>query len=221
MLVTALLAAAAGAGCSGGSSDSAIAPGPPDLVAAVTATVAAGACIGAPVSVRVYDINGKSLANDSVTWTPHTGQGTMQAATTITDVSGVAANFWTIPVVGTDTLVASATGAYTSATVTATVTLTAGSMVKSSGDAQTVAVNATSAALVVLVKDGCGNPLTGQKVTFAAGGGVTGVTLSASSATTAATGLASITVKPTTAGAKTITATLGGLPVLTFTMTAQ
>jgi hypothetical protein len=91
-----------------------------------------------------------------------------------------------------------------------------------SGDAQSGLVSAALAApLVILVKDGAGNPLANASVAFAVSGG--GGTLSATSAVTDATGQAQtvLTLGPA-AGPNTVTATTPGAAAsITFTETGK
>ena len=87
-----------------------------------------------------------------------------------------------------------------------------------SGTPQTVAVGATSAPLVVVVKDAKGDVVPGVVVTFSG----TGVKLSAATATTAANGEASVTAVPTAAGTLTVKASAAGVTTaVSFTINAN
>ena len=86
-----------------------------------------------------------------------------------------------------------------------------------SGSPQTVAVGATSAPLVVIVKDAKGDVVPGVVVTFSG----TGVKLSSATATTGSNGEASITVVPTVAGTLTVKAAAAGVAAtVSFTVNA-
>ena len=97
----------------------------------------------------------------------------------------------------------------------------AASVTKTAGDGQSAGVGAAvPTPPAVTVRDAGGNPVSGASVTFAVtagGGSVTG-----SPATSNATGVATVgswTLGANT-GANTLTATVGSLPVVTFTATA-
>jgi hypothetical protein len=95
--------------------------------------------------------------------------------------------------------------------VVTTITLT-------SGSPQTVARNGTSTPLTVTVKDQNGDPIAGRTVNWAVATG--GGTLTATSSTTNAQGVATMTYTAgATAGAATVTATVGNLTPVTFNIT--
>ena len=95
--------------------------------------------------------------------------------------------------------------------VVTTVTMT-------SGSPQTIARNATSSPLTVKVLDQNGDPIEGRTVTWAVATG-TG-TVTSSSSLTNAQGVASMTFTAgATAGASTVTATVGNLTPVTFNIT--
>lgn len=89
-----------------------------------------------------------------------------------------------------------------------------------SGNNQTIAVSTAAAPLMVTVLDQDDDEMQGVPVTWSITSG--GGTLSATSSTTNADGNASVTyTSPGTTGAKIITATVAGLPAVTFTITVQ
>jgi adhesin/invasin len=170
-----------------------------------------------PVNVQVTGQSGNPVANVIVTWTVLTGGGAVSRTTSTTDASGNASVIWTVgTAAGENTLRASiATGA--SATITAIGEPALASAVTIvSGNPQTIAAGATSAALVVKVTDSFGNPIAGTPVTWTTSG--TG-TLSATSTTTDASGQTSVTVTPTAAlQIMQVTATSDALTPAVFTI---
>ena len=103
-------------------------------------------------------------------------------------------------------------------TVKATYTLaitaaTPNSIAVVSGTPQSAAINTAFAPLVVLVKNTLNNPMAGATVTFAVPGSGASATLSSSTATTDATGKASITAtaNTTAGGPYTVAATVAGV----------
>jgi uncharacterized protein (TIGR03437 family) len=106
------------------------------------------------------------------------------------------------------------------ATFTITVNVVIASLQKVSGDGQTALINQPfGQPVVVQVRDAQNNAVPGVTVAFSASGG--GV-LGAASAITDAQGRAQTTVQAgATAGTIVVTATVGSLPAVTFTLTAR
>ena len=154
-------------------------------------TVAVGQSTPTGISVVVLDQNGAALLNAAVTWTVLTGNGSVSAATSTTNASGVASIVWTVgTTAGTNTLQATlATGA--SVTITAiAVAGVATTFTVVSGNNQAIALGAMTAPMQVLAADAYGNPVSGVSVTWGASAG----TLSAATSTTDVNGLASVTL---------------------------
>ena len=171
-----------------------------------------------PVVVSVVDQNGLSLVGAVVSWEVIGASGSVSSPTSTTDVNGQASVIWTLgTTAGTDSLRATLANG-SSVIFTATATAAGFSNLSlSSGDAQNVAVGTASANMTVLATDANGNPLSGVTVTWTASGG----TLSATSSTTDANGLASVTVTPAAAGPYTVAASAGaGTTPVTFNGTA-
>lgn len=178
-------------------------------------TGVAGAALATPIAVKVMDQNGSAMANATVTWAVATGGGSVSSATSTTNASGEASTTWTL---GTSAGAQSVTATLANnQSVTITATATAGaftSLALVSGDAQSVAAGATSQPFVVRAVDANGNPVSGVAVTWAATGDGT---LSATSGTTDASGLAQVTMTGgATPGAFTVTATSGTATPIVF-----
>jgi Bacterial Ig-like domain (group 1) len=199
-----------------------------NAVLATSVTVAAvsqnqtgvvGQPLAQPISVQVTDVSGNPIIGAVVTWTVLTGGGSVASATSTTDSNGNASVIWTLgPTPGTNTLRASiATGASADITATGVAGPVAAGMTIVSGNNQAIAVNGTSAALVVHLADAAGNPVAGVTVTWTTTGG----TLSAASTTTDASGNTQVTLTAgATAATYTVTAAAGGLSAV-FTITAS
>jgi hypothetical protein len=183
--------------------------------------VAGGASSPAP-QVRVTDANGNNVSGAGVTYSVVSGGGSVLPTAVTSDATGIAATAWTLgATVGTNTLEAHLT-ADAAVAVNFTATGTSGGVANiaiSSGDNQSATVQQTlGAPFVVKVTDSRDNPVPGTLVTWTASGG----TLSSSSTTTDANGLASTTMTlGVTAGAVSATATAAGGPSVTFTGTAH
>jgi hypothetical protein len=186
------------------------------------------ATVGSPVAVRpavlVQDGNHQPIANASVAFTVVSGDGSVTGPTATSDSAGVATvGSWVLGTTrGTNTLAATVTGAMP---VVFTATGTAGPAARFAryvGEGLTgTAGSAVPVPPAVLVADAYGNPAPGATVTFAVssgGGSVTGV-----SAITDTNGIATVGgwVLGPAAGANTLTATVSGLPSVTFTVTGS
>lgn len=180
---------------------------------------AVGAVTAQPISVYVTDQNSNPMSGALVTWTVTSGKGMVDSATSTTNEIGDAVTHWTLgDTVGANSLQATLAGG-TSITITATgVAGPPVSIVKISGDSQTVASGGTSSQpLVVKLTDQFGNVVTGALVVWAS---PSGGTLSADSTTTDVNGMAQVTLATAaTPQAYTITATTGILAAVIFTLT--
>lgn len=181
-------------------------------------TAAAGQALAQPLVVVVRDAGSNPVAGVVVSWQVTAGGGTLGAATSITNGSGLASMSYTVGTtagVGNQGVSASVTG-LTGSPVGFTASVVAGTasqIAVSSGDNQTATVaTALAQPIVVVVKDAFGNVKQGVTVNWAAGAG-SGSTGAATSVTDAS-GLASTTwTIGTTAGSgnQSATATVAGL----------
>jgi len=174
-------------------------------------------------AVLVTDQFGNPVAGVTVTFAATAANGTVTGGSVGTNAAGLATvgSFKLATTARTDTLTASA-GALTPVVFV----VTAGpdvpnSATKNGGDGQTAAAGSTLPTNPsVLVKDQFGNAVPGFSVTFAVttgGGAVTG-----GNATTNASGIATVGSWQlgNSTGSNSLTATVGALPVLTFTATS-
>lgn len=174
-----------------------------------------------PLAVRARDAHGNAVTGASVTFAAPGAEPTASLSSTAvtTDASGNASVTATAGAsAGTFAVTASAPGAMTvSFSLTSTPAAPATTTVDD-GDAQTTRVTTTYARpLSVVVRDVDGNPVPGTTVTFVATATPATATLSAPSATTDATGKASITATADThAGAFTVLAAAPGATSATF-----
>ena len=183
-----------------------------------------GAALATPYSVVVRDQNNTAVPGVVVSWSA-SGGGSVSAATSTTNASGIASVTRTLgTTVGTHTAQAAVTG-LTGSPVSFTATATAGNATKiaiSGGDNQTAQVNSTLLTpYSVTARDRGDNVKSGVAVAWAvaSGGGSVNPTSSATNANGVATTVR--TLGPT-AGTQTATATAPGLTgsPLTFTATA-
>ena len=184
---------------------------------------AAGGVVAIPPSVLVKDANGNPKSAVSVNFAVVSGGGSVTGATVVTNAAGVASvGSWTLgPVSGVNVLNATSG---TLAGVTFTATSAAGaaaSLARNAGDNQTApAGSAVAIPPSVIVKDANGNPKTGATVTFAVvsgGGSITGATAATNSAGVAAVGSWTL---GNSVGGNSLSATVTGLPPVTFTANA-
>lgn len=210
----------AAAGCS---SDT-VAPIVPTTLTATSGsngqTGTVGQALALPVGVTLVDQNGKPIAGATVNWTVVGRGGSVASPSSTTDSTGTATVVWTLgDTVGVDSLKA-ADPFGPSTVITATGDAgQAASLVKVSGDTQSVAAGtAATQPLVVKVVDQFGNPVAGVTVSFAVASG--GGNLSVASGVTDANGEAQTTLTTgATPGANTVTATAGTFAPVTFTLT--
>ncbi|MEP6991748.1 MAG: Ig-like domain-containing protein [bacterium] len=164
------------------SSSNSTAPGA--NAAAIVAVSASNVLVGTvgqdlatPVSIKVVDASGAPVAGAMVSWAIESGGGSISITSLPTDSLGIASVDWTLgTVAGTDSLKASVNG-LTSLVLGATANPDAvASLVKVSGDGQTIASGST-AQFVVKAVDQYGNAVPGVPVTWMAEtGGVLGTT---------------------------------------------
>lgn len=201
---------------------------PPPVATTITATSpttlsgTAGAALATPPSVMVRDQKGDPMSGVPVGFSVASGGGSLTGAAAVTNSSGVASvGSWTLgTTAGANTLVAS-TGSLTPVTFTATGTAGAAAAVtKTAGDGQTAtAGSAVATAPSVTVRDANGNPVAGASVTFAVASG--GGSVTAGSQVTNASGVATAGgwTLGATAGANSLSATVGSLSPAVFTAT--
>ncbi|TMF11992.1 MAG: hypothetical protein E6I38_04120, partial [Chloroflexi bacterium] len=176
-----------------------------------------------PHIVLVSDANSNPVAGVTVTWAAASGGGSVDPATSTTDVNGHAQTFRTLGVlIGTQTTTATATIGGTATTVTFSISATAAGasqMTAAGGDGQTGTVGTTLPTQAsVRVADQFNNPVAGVTVTWTPASGSGSVTPTTS--TTNASGIAATTwTLGPQAGTQTVQATGAGSPV-TFTATA-
>lgn len=191
-------------------------------------TAAAGEPVPVPPSVRVRDADGTPLPGIPVAFTVTGGGGTVTGEP-VTDANGVAAvTAWRLgPSAGENRLSAEVTGQTLSGSpVVFTATATAGgvsageSEVEASPATITASTGSSATTITVRVRDGFGNPIAGVPVALAATG--SGNTLTQPSEPTDANGVATGRLSATAAGARTVSATAGGVELeQTATVTVQ
>ncbi len=191
-------------------------PGAPHALLKVAGdrqSATAGVALPDSLVVGLVDQNGNPVVGQQVAWSVTAGGGSVTQATTATNAAGQARTAWNLgPKVGADTVRASAAGM--SVTFSAMAVVGApDSLLKVSGDGQSVTVGRTLPdSLVVRLVDRNGNPIDGQQVTWsvtAGGGSVTPTT----AATDGAGRARAAWTLGTTAGADTVRASAAGLSV--------
>ena len=184
-------------------------------------SAAAGAVIAPPVTVQLTDSVGNNVAQAGVAVTvslnPAAGRAAAITGTTTaaTNASGLA-SFADLRIATAGSYQLTAVGTSLVSAQSSAFTITAGAattIVSSGGTPQSTTVLAPFAVpLQVLVSDAAGNPLSGVAVAFAAPATGASATLSAASATTDASGHASVTaVANATVGSYTVTASVAGV----------
>ena len=177
-------------------------------------TAGRGTALSVAPRVVVRDAFSNPVAGVSVQFSVSGGGGSVTGATQTTDATGSATvGGWTLgPASGANTLTATFPGTAVAAVVFAATGATPGTMAIAGGNNQAVMAGAlVGTAPSVLVRDGGGNPLAGQTVSFTvtAGDGTVGN----ATATTNASGVASAGSwrMGATGGLNTLTATVDGL----------
>jgi hypothetical protein len=179
------------------------------------------------VLVKTPGAGALPVSGVTVSWAVTAGGGNVLSAESITDLTGVATNFWTVGGTvgnnnqGLTATVAGLTGSPVTFVASATAPPT--QIASFSGDLQTGAAGAVLAQpFVVLVRNAVSAPVAGVTVTWQVTGG--GGTLSAPSSITDAAGHAAVTLTAgTTAGAsnQTVTGAVTGLAGSPVTFTAS
>ncbi|HET7459547.1 MAG TPA: Ig-like domain-containing protein [Gemmatimonadaceae bacterium] len=214
----------------GGDSGTGPAPGQASAIQVVSGSGQSGRVneeLPAAIVVRVVDAAGHPVAGQGVSFVVTQGGGHVYTGSGTSNADGLVQERWTLgTAVGANQLEArgvnSATGdKLSTAVITASATAgAAAALAKSDGDAQTgPAGGALPTLLAVLVKDAYGNVVPGVTVAWAATGG--GGSLAPASSTTGADGIARATwTLGTGLGAQVATATVAGMPAVTFGATA-
>jgi Big-like domain-containing protein len=191
-----------------------------------TATVGAG--FGAPIIVRVTDASSNPIAGATVTFSapaPGSASATLGSPTAVTNASGLAQTAAAANTFAGSYAVSASIPA--GASVSAMLTNAAGppgAITVSSGGGQIALIGAAfTQPLAARVVDGNGNPVGGATVTFLAPTSGASATLGAASATTNASGVASVTAAANaTAGNYTVSASVSGVVMkAAFTLTNQ
>ena len=220
-------------GCSGDSGNVQNPPDPPAPQPAVPArleifagdaqTARVATALPSAPSVKVSTASGAAVRGVPVTFAVVAGGGSITGASAVSDAAGVAAvGSWTLgTAAGTNELSATAANL---PPVTFRATATPGppaSVQKHEGDAQTARVNAAvQTAPAVRVRDAHANVLPNVAVTFAVAGG--GGSVTGANALTNTDGVGRVgSWTLGTAGLNTLTATVAGLPAVTFSATAE
>ncbi|SPE34398.1 Ig domain protein, group 1 domain protein (fragment) [Candidatus Sulfopaludibacter sp. SbA3] len=179
--------------------------------------------MGQQLVAQVNAQGGGTLSGQNVNWSVNPASaGTLTSVTGTSDVNGRVSNNLTLSgsAAGTVTVtvsLASNASFRASFTITAIPLITAGTITKAGGDGQFAIVSQQfTNPLVVQVTTNTGALAAGIPVSFGASGGAI------LSATSVSTGSAQVTVTaPAIAGAITVTASVSGLPAVTFNLTAS
>ncbi|MDB4913275.1 MAG: hypothetical protein JWM95_919 [Gemmatimonadetes bacterium] len=189
-------------------------------------TAAAGASVPQPLAARVLNRFGGAVAGATVTWATVSGTGSVGAATSTTDVNGIATTTYRVGTsTGVETVRASLTGIAAPAgetIFTVSIASTGPSALASKGGGQHALVgSALSAPLEITVTDAFGNPAGGEQVAWRVAAGNATATLTNTGTVTDADGVARTNVTlGQTAGPVTIIATVRNLSA-NFTVTAD
>jgi hypothetical protein len=195
-------------------------PGSITKVSGDSQSVVHGGGLAQPMVVRVLAANGAPLSGITVRWAVATGDsGTVADSVSVSNASGEASMRFTAGPFADTVRVGATLSAISVITFTHFVTAGAASQLRPfSGDGSAALVNAV-VQMAVRVTDAAGNPISGVAIGWAAGAG--GGTISTTSATTDANGVARVALTlGATAGTYTVTATSPGLPSATLTVTA-
>lgn len=203
-LGTATITAASADGTATGSTDVTFVPGAPETISINAAPEQLAPGGTTTLTVSVIDSNGNPVADgQSITFTSSAADGRFAGFATVTRTTtgGLIVIDYTAGVsTGTKTITATAANAKT-ATKSLTITATPSSVAKltlSTPTASLPADGVSQATISALVQDASNNPVVGVTVAFANAGG----TLSASSAITNASGIATVVL---TAGSSVLT----------------
>jgi hypothetical protein len=174
------------------------------------------------LAVRVTDQYGNPVSGVTVTWTVTSGGGSVSPTTSVTGSDGLARTRWTLgTIAGANTVQATVAGLAPASFLATGRAGPPATITKLRGDAQSGNTGSALAdSLVVRVTDSFGNPVSGAIVTWTvtAGGG----SVSPASSATNATGEARTRwTLGAAAGQQSVSATVGSLPPLVFTATAN
>ena len=212
-----------------GCSDDPAAPTPSRVATTIAANSptsiagVAGAVVTPAPSVIVYDQDGSPMGGAVVTFTASSGGGSVSGGTATTDGSGVATvGSWTLGSAAGENVLSANAGSLPAVVFTATSGAgAAASLARNAGDNQAaVSGSAVPIPPSVVVRDSNGNPKSGVAVIFAVatgGGSITGA-----ASVSNASGIASVGswTLGNSAGENTLSATVAGLPPVTFTAQA-
>ena len=192
--------------------------GPPTTLTAAAGTpqsILVNGSFPSPLQVLVRDAGGNALSGVTVNFSaPASGaSATLSSATALTNASGIASVTATANgIAGAYSVTGSVAGASGAIFSLANNAGPPASIAATSGIAQTAAVDTQFAALQVTVRDSTGNPVAGAPVDFAAPSSGSFATLSATTALTNTSGVASVTATARgAAGAYTVAASVGGV----------
>jgi hypothetical protein len=179
-----------------------------------------GTVLPQPVKVGLVLPDGRPVIGAVIAWSVGATGGSVTPATSVTDALGEATAQWTLPAMaGPATLTAMTPGAQPVTFVAQAIPGPVAALEKVSGDGQTAATAgfALPEPLVVRVVDPYGNGVPGTTVMWATDNG----TLYTNSMVTDAQGLSRVRWVPNAAVPSTATATVAGLPPVTFTTQSQ
>ena len=183
-------------------------------------TAGAGAPVSVPPSVLVRDYAGTPVSGVQVTFSVTSGGGSLTGGTAITNGGGIATlGSWTLgPTVGVSNSVTAAASGLPVATFVATSTVAPASIAVVVGDNQVQAQGRSFIApLKVIVKDATNSPVVGAGVVFATSAGSINGGSPTLTVLTDGSGQASATWNASNSpGNQTATATVSGLPPVTF-----
>lgn len=178
----------------------------------------AGSTLADSIEVRVVDRYQNAVPGATVQWSVRGGGGTLSPATAATDATGIARSAWTLgPRLDADQVVEAAVGAGIATSIHATASVpSVATAAKAAGDGQSASVTSvlpTPLAVVVTMPDG--SPVVGARVTWQAG--AAGGAVDPGTTTTDAQGRTEARwTLGTTAGSHSVSATIEGLPPITF-----
>ncbi len=174
-----------------------------------------GSTLATPLSVLVRDANNNPVPNVLISWSVIDGGGSVQPSTSFTNASGIATTSWTLgatttPTDSTQFVRASGVGSPVNFIATARPGGVSAAQTNVAVVPSSVPASRTAPATVtVTARDRFGNVIPGRTVTIAAAG--VGNTIEQPVAPTSAVGVATGAVGATSAGARTIVATVDGI----------
>ena len=204
-----------------GAPDSSVVTFTPGAVTAAQSTVSASptsvladGTATSTITVTLKDVNSNVVSGKTVTLAHTSGAGTPAITTTqgTTDASGVATFTVKSTTAAVDVFTATDTTDTITVTQTATVTFTAGAVTAaqstvSASPSSVTADGTTTSTITVTLKDVNSNPVSGKTVTLAHTSGAGTPAITTTQGTTDASGVATFTVKSTTAAVDVFTAT--------------